>query len=123
MSDTRAAILAADEAFMDAFVRREALKIAALYTDEGQLFPTHSDVITGRDAIAGYWNAAMDMGIASIGLETVELDELGDTAVETGRYTLAAADGEILDRGKYLVVWKDEGGCKLHRDIWNSSEA
>jgi ketosteroid isomerase-like protein len=27
-----------------------------------------------------------------------------------------------MDRGKYIVVWKDEGGkWKLHRDIWNSS--
>lgn len=122
MSDARTAILAADETFMDSFARGDAMGIAALYTGDGQLFPTHSDVITGHDAIAGYWNAAIDMGIASIGLEMVELDELGDTAIETGRYTLAASDGEILDHGKYLVVWKNEGGWKLHRDIWNSSD-
>jgi len=35
-----------------------------------------------------------------------------------------ASDGETLDRGKFLVVWKSvDGSWKLHRDIWNSSES
>jgi uncharacterized protein (TIGR02246 family) len=122
MSDTEVSIAAADDAFMDAFAQGDAAGIADLYTDDGQLFPTHSDVISGRAAIEGFWKGAMDMGIASAILEMAELDDLGDTAIETGQYTLVAGDGQTLDRGKYLVVWKNEGGAwKLHRDIWNSS--
>ena len=43
-------------------------------------------------------------------------------AVEIGQYTLGGADGTTIDQGKYLVVWKNDGGnWKLHRDIWNTS--
>ena len=124
MSDTRAAIIAADSAFMDAYARRDSTAVGAMYTDGGQLLPPHGDVVTGQAAIAEFWRGAMEMGIASAGLETVEIDDQGDTVIEIGRYTLVASDGETLDRGKFLVVWKNiDGGWKLHRDIWNSSES
>jgi ketosteroid isomerase-like protein len=46
----------------------------------------------------------------------------GETAHEIGRYTLKTGTGEVADSGKYLVVWKQEGGAwKLHRDIWTTS--
>jgi ketosteroid isomerase-like protein len=39
-------------------------------------------------------------------------------------WTLKGKDGAELDHGKYVVIWKKEaGGWKLHRDIWNSSQA
>jgi hypothetical protein len=37
-------------------------------------------------------------------------------------YRLQGAGGQVLDMGKYVVIWKQEAGQgKLHRDIWNSS--
>ena len=122
MSDTRDAIVARDSEFMDAFARRDAAAVAALYTEGGQLLPPHGDVVTGRAGIEMFWKSAMEMGIASAGLDTVELDDLGDTAIEIGRYTLVASDGEMLEHGKYLVVWKQDGGAwRLHRDMWSSN--
>jgi len=124
MSDTRAAITAADSAFMDAYARRDSMAVGAMYTDGGHLLPPHGDVVTGQAAIAEFWRDAMEMGIASAGLETVEIDDQGDTVIEIGRYTLVASDGETLDRGKFLVVWKNiDGEWMLHRHIWNSSES
>jgi ketosteroid isomerase-like protein len=30
--------------------------------------------------------------------------------------------GKVVDRGKYIVIWKrEQGQWKLHRDIWNTS--
>ena len=38
------------------------------------------------------------------------------------RYELQDGDGQALDAGKFIVVWKREAGqWKLHRDIFNSS--
>jgi ketosteroid isomerase-like protein len=46
----------------------------------------------------------------------------GDTAVEVGRYTLSGEGGQVLDTGKYVVIWKKEDDAwRYHRDIWNSS--
>ena len=62
------------------------------------------------------------MGIASVQLKTVELDELGAAANELGEFVLKTADGTVADSGKYIVVWKQENGnWRWHHDIWNSS--
>jgi uncharacterized protein (TIGR02246 family) len=116
------AIAAANEAFMAAFNGGDAAGVAALYTEEGQLLPPNADVMAGKEAIQAFWQGAMDMGIGSAQLEIVEVEGHGDTAIEVSRYTLCGADGQELDQGKYIVIWKREGGqWKLHRDIFNSS--
>lgn len=98
--------------------------MAALYTRDGQLLPPGSEVITGRDNIAAFWEGVFDMGVESVELDPVEVEDHGETAIEVGRFTLGDADGEMMDRGKYVVVWQQEDGeWKLHRDIWNSSIA
>ena len=117
------AIAAANDSFMKTFARSDGTGMAKLYTGDGRLFPTGSDVVSGTQAIGEFWQGVMDMGVATATLETVELDDHGDTAIEEGRFTLAGADGEVIDRGKYIVVWKNDGGTwKLHKDIWNSSQ-
>jgi ketosteroid isomerase-like protein len=52
----------------------------------------------------------------------VEVEGLGDTAIEIGELTLYGAEAQVLDKGKYMVIWKrQDGKWKLHRDIFNSS--
>jgi uncharacterized protein (TIGR02246 family) len=115
-------IAAANQAFMTAFGEGDSARMAALYTPDGQLAPSNSDVIEGTEAIAAFWQAVIDMGLKSATLETIELEEYGDTSVEQGRYQLGDGQGNIADHGKYIVIWKrDGGGWKLHRDIWNTS--
>ena len=123
MSDAYIGIAATNQTFMSAYAAGDAAGVTALYTADAQLLPPHSDYITGHDAITALWQSYMDMGIAEAKLETVALDDLGDKAIEIGKYNLYAADGSHVDHGKFLVVWKNEGGWKLHWDVWNSSVA
>lgn len=124
MSDLSAAIASANASFMETYGRGDAAGMAQLYTTDGQLLPTGSDVVTGHEGIEAFWAAVMEMGITTARLETVELEGHGDTAIEVGRYTLGRADGEVADEGKYVVVWKNLAGTwKLHRDIWNTSRS
>ena len=121
-TEIRDAIAAAIETFMAAFSRGDAAGCAALYTEQGQLLPPNSDVIAGKQAIQTFWQSAMHMGIAAATLETAEVEGHGHTANEVGTYILQGAGGQVLDTGKYVVIWKQEAGqWKLHRDIWNSS--
>jgi uncharacterized protein (TIGR02246 family) len=118
----RDAIAAANEKFMAAFNGGDAAGLAALYTETGQLLPPNSDFVTGQQAIQGFWQALMDMGIKEAKLEIVEAEDHGDTATEVSRFTLYGEGGQVLDKGKYIIIWKREGGqWKLHRDIFNSS--
>ncbi len=118
----REAIVAANGNFMEAFNKGDAAGLAALYTAEGQLLPGNSDFVTGTQAIQEFWQGAMNMGIKSAKLETIEVEGMGKTAYEVGKYQLFAAGDQMLDQGKYIVIWKQvEGKWKLHRDIWNTS--
>jgi uncharacterized protein (TIGR02246 family) len=116
------AIVAADETFMTTFSRGDTAGMATLYTESGQLMPPNSDFVTGKQALQATFQAFMDMGIKAIKLETIEAEGYGDTASEVGRYTLEDEGGQVLDQGKYIVIWKQEAGqWKMHRDIFNSS--
>lgn len=121
-SDLQREIQDADRAFEANFDRHDADGMAGLYTAEGQLLPPGSDAVSGRNDIAAFWQGVFDMGVASARLETVEVEDHDDTAIEVGRFTLSDADGGTVDHGSFLVVWKrDDGEWKLHRDIWNSN--
>lgn len=116
------AIVAADETFMTIFNLGDAAGIANLYTENGQFLPPNSDFVSGRQAIQETYQAFMDMGIKEIKLEALEVEGYGDTAYEVGRYILEAEGGKVLDKGKFVVIWKyEEGQWKLHRDIINTS--
>ncbi len=115
-------IAAANERFMQVFARGDAAALAALYTADGQLLPPGGEVVAGREAIQAFWQGAMDGGVAGATLAIAEVEEHGDTAIEVSRYTLFGAGEQPLDRGKYIIIWKREGGeWRMHRDIFNSS--
>ncbi len=121
-TDVYDAIVAADETFMSTFSQGNAAGIANLYTEDGQFLPPNRDFVTGKQAIQATFQAIMDMGIKAIKIETIEVEGYGDTASEVGRYTLEGEGGQVLDQGKFIVIWKQEAGqWKLHRDIINTS--
>jgi ketosteroid isomerase-like protein len=77
-----------------------------------------------RAAIQKVMQGLIDAGAKELPLATVEVEAHGDTAWEVGTWTLKGKDGAELDHGKSVAIWKKEaGGWKLHRDIWNSSQA
>jgi len=119
----QAAIAAVNENFMATRNRGDAAGLANFYTENGQLLPTGSDFVTGKAAIQAFLQEGMDRGIVkTVRLEIVEAEGHGDTAIEIGKYTSSGGAGNVIDRGKYVVIWKQEDGqWKLHRDIWNSS--
>jgi uncharacterized protein (TIGR02246 family) len=121
-ADARAAIDASNAKFSAAVAAGKAADIAALYAADAIALPPNSDVVRGQQAIQKYWQGTLDSGVKEIALTTTDLEVTGDMAVETGTATVKDAAGKVLDRGKYLVVWKQAGGqWKLYRDIWNSS--
>lgn len=118
----RSAIEAANKKWEAAASRSDGPGVAALYTASGQLLPAQSDFVSGTEAISQFWQAVFNSGIKEVSFTTVEVEGHGNTAHEVGKYELRGADGKVLDHGKYVVIWKKEGGSwKLHRDIWTTS--
>ena len=108
--------------FESTFENGDSTKLAEFYTESGILLPAGSDFVKGKQAIKEYWQAGIDMGLKSIKLDIIEIEQHGDTAIEMSKYTLSGADNQVIDSGKGVVIWKNKGGSwKMHRDIWNSS--
>ena len=121
-TDVSAEIQLADDQFATAFAAQDAAALAGLYTPDAQLLPPNSDFVTGQEAIQTFWQGVMDAGVAAATLTAEEAVGLGSMAVEVGRYSLSAADGSVIDEGKYIVWWqRTPAGWRLHRDIWNTS--
>ena len=120
--DVTSEITEANKGFMEAFNNGDANALSKNYTSNAKLYPSNSDVIEGQEAIEGFWNAVMTMGIKKALLKTVSAESFGDIAIEEGRYELYVEGDQIADHGKYIVAWKKEDGqWKLHQDIWNTS--
>jgi ketosteroid isomerase-like protein len=80
-------------------------------------------MVSGRPAIKQFFDGMVQqMGLPVLRLNTLQVEERGDTAWEVGAYTMKL--GDISDAGKYIVVWKRLGDdWKLAADIWNTDSA
>jgi uncharacterized protein (TIGR02246 family) len=120
--EVRNAVEAGNRAFIAAFLAGDANAVAQLYTGDAQVISPGEPVARGRSAIAAAWQKTIDSGVKDLSLQTAEVESAGDLACETGIVRLVSKDGSSSE-GRYVVVWKREGGhWKLHRDIWNSEK-
>jgi ketosteroid isomerase-like protein len=112
----------ANKAFMEAFNSGDMDVVVQHYTENGKLFPSNSDIITGRENIKAFWGTAPEMGVKKVNLETTTAEGFGNIAIEEGKYTLYTENDIIIDEGKYIVTWKKiEGTWLIERDIWTTS--
>lgn len=120
--DLRLSIEASNKEFEAAASKGDSASLALLYTPDGQLLPVGSDAVSGTKQIQKFWQGILDSGIRGVTLKTLEAEGHATTAHEVGQYELRDAAGKLVDRGKYVVIWKRDGGkWKLHRDIWTTS--
>ena len=114
-------ITSINDAVCRAYASGDTAAIRARYTDNPWLMAPNAETIKGKDAIQEAFQGFLDAGITGLALATNEVEAFGDTAVEMGEYGLSVGDA-VADQGKYIVVWKKQGGQWLiHRDIFNSN--
>jgi uncharacterized protein (TIGR02246 family) len=118
MSQT--AIAAINRQFEEAARKGDLDRLASLYTADAMAFPPDGPIVKGREDIKQMWGSvATQMGLKDVRLETLDLEQAGDTAYEVGEATLTHSGGTAIV--KFIVVWKIvDGQWRLHRDIWNS---
>lgn len=124
MAKIQEAIEAQNEKFMEAVSNADAAALAELYTENGQIMPPNIEIVTGKEAIKQAFQGIFDMGIKKATLKTIEVDGMREMVFEVGNYAMFMEGDQLVDKGKYIVIWKNvQDVWKLHRDIWNSSMA
>ena len=115
-------ISAANDRFMMAVRTDDEAVFTSLYTNEAILLLPGREPLTGLPGVQTFFASFKARGVLEVNLISLEIEVLGDTAWERGNSELKGLDGEVIGKGKYIVIWKrDAGGWKLHRDIMNAS--
>jgi ketosteroid isomerase-like protein len=120
--DFRSGLAATDKQFTDAVAKGDAATMADAYVSDGALLPPNHEMVKGKEAIEKFWASALQSGVKSATLESVESGNAGDVGYVVGNYSLQGEDGKVLDQGKYIVLLKRDGNrWKYFRDCWNSN--
>ena len=121
LSNARSTIEAANNNFQAAIQKGDSASLAASYTQDAWVLPPNSEPVKGND-IAPFWGSFIRSGVKDIKLMVDDLTGNDELLAETGNYEIYAAENKLIDKGKYVVVWKSEGGkWKMYRDIFNTS--
>lgn len=111
-------------AYDDAYNRRDARALAALYLDDAQILAPNLEIVRGRLAIEEFWRSELAASTLRQTSKVLEVEDHGGVAFEAGSWLMRhPEDGAAGTGGKYLVVWKKSGGqWKIHRETWNTDD-
>ena len=109
------AIHARCKALVEAEVAQDIDRTIEFYAADAIIQPPSSPQVQGREAISEDYRrffAAIPIKEFSSTTSHLTVSQAGDLAFEYGinRIVLHSPDGDLLDMGKYLVVWKKVAG-------------
>jgi len=101
-------------------------QVAGLFGHDGAFMAPHQEPAYGQKAVERLLREFGERGYQDLRVETLRVEQSGDMAMEIGRYTVAIlqANGTtVVDRGKYLKVWRRLGAWLIMADCWSSNVA
>lgn len=121
LDSAKAAIAASNKVFGASFGTGDSTAFVNLYTSDGCMYPPNMPKMCGPATITAFFNEGYKGGIRNITLTTEEVMGGKDGVIETGKYEVFIANNVSVEKGKFIVAWKEENGkWKMHRDTWNS---
>jgi ketosteroid isomerase-like protein len=121
LDSAKAAIAASNKIFSASFATGDSVAFANCYTSDGCIYNSNMPRVCGTDGIRSFSGEGYKYGIRNVALTTEEVLGGREAVVETGSYEVFISNNISVEKGKYVVVWKEENGkWKMYRDIWNS---
>lgn len=117
LTKARPEIEAVDRQFEQDFKNQDSLALANHYASDGMLAS-----VRGRDNIVTAWGRMITNAVASgtpeVIYTTTSMMSDDEYVVELGTFKLVDSSDTPKVEGKYVVVWKQEGGeWKIYRDM------
>ena len=107
--------------FAKALNDKDAVAASLLYAEDASLLPPNEPIVTGRENIKKYWQAALDAGTTDVSVKTISTGSVGDLGYEIGQFQLSypGADGKmIVEKGKYTEILKTNSRWKMDFYLW-----
>lgn len=122
-SPDAAAVKAVTEQFAADLAKGDLKAISRLYTDDAKLLPPNDEAISGRPAILAYFEKTLrpDL-VGGAKFEHYEIYGGGSAATSISQIQMLDGKGHIVERGKQTIVLLKQGGeWKIHRDMWSDN--
>jgi len=121
LSKAKSVVQNMDAKFSDAVRKGDSATMASEYADDAMVFPPNSEVVK-KEGIESFWGGLLRMGVKDFRLTIDDVTGNADMLAETGRYEVLGVGNKSLDKGKYVVTWRNyNGNWKIFRDIWNTT--
>ncbi len=121
LDSAKVAIAASNKIFGASFATGDSVAFANCYTSDGCIYNANMPKVCGTAGIQSFLSIGYNSGLRNVVLTTEEVMGGKEAVVETGKYEVFIANNVSVEKGKFVVAWKEENGkWKMHRDIWNS---
>jgi len=123
-ANIKAAIEKINSRYYELFKNKD-MAIVTLYTDDACLMPANTTAIRGKEALSKDFKDTYNAGsIHGVKFSTTDVFGNGDAYVtEEGTWQVFDSNGQVIDAGKYLKLWKKTNvGWKIFRDVFNSDQ-
>ena len=108
--------------FTRANVTCDQALIDGMFTEEARSLPPESEPVIGRAAISMLTAEYIPSGVAEFSEETTDFNGNEELLIDQGNYVMVYDKGKTTEKGKYLNVWKQEGGTwKICSSVWNTN--
>ena len=93
----------------------DSIALGNMYMANAVIMPS----TVGRESIINNFGSMIRDSITGSSFKSIDLWGNDQLLVEEGTGIWSHENGQVVGRGKYLVVWKkDNGNWKILRDIW-----
>ena len=124
--DLRSTIEAGNTAFNQAFNKGDAAAVTKLYTSDAKLLPPADKIVSGDKEILAFWRSLIDAGVTDHKIETIQIEEAGDTAVMAGKWQAMGKDAQgkaAIFKGSVMKVLERQGDTwKTSLHTWNIAQ-
>jgi len=112
LDSAKTSIAASNKQYGECFAKGDLVKFVDSYTSEACIYVTIAPKMCGPQAINAFINGGYSMGIRNLKLTTKEVSVTKEAVFETGTYEIFADKRVSIDKGKFIVIWKEESGQK-----------
>ena len=124
--DLRSTIEAGNTEWNQAFNKGDAAAVAKLYTSDAKLLPPADKIVSGDKEILAFWRSLIDAGVTDHKIETVQIEEAGNTVVVAGKWQAMGKDAQgktAIFKGNVMKVLERQGDTwKTSLHTWNIAQ-
>ena len=124
--DLRSTVEAGNTEWNQAFNKGDAAAVAKLYTSDAKLLPPADKIVSGDKEILAFWKSLIEPGVTDHKIETVQIEEAGDTAVVAGKWQAMGKDTQgkaAIFKGSVMKVLERQGDTwKTSLHTWNIAQ-